>query len=177
MKIIHEYRDKQHITQFFDDYGNLQPLLGNDHVPIYGIELEVESTSKDWWHNGEVTQSLELFDWSFLDVIRDYSKSKIDEIGEKGFHIHINKSSFQDEEHMVRFAEAITTEVLNGSYMFLVDKYCRPEVSSGRYCDRYVSVNLQNSRTVEVRCFIPTTDKQEIINYIKYMGIMQGETK
>jgi hypothetical protein len=216
MKIIHEHTGMRHITQFFDDYGNLQPLLGNDHVPIYGIELEVESTSKDWWHNGEVTQSLELFaarviagndnlrcghdsslvngfeittipgslgyytnvfDWSFLDVIRDYSKSKIDEIGEKGFHIHINKSSFQDEEHMVRFAEAITTDVLNGSYMFLVDKYCRPEVSSGRYCDRYVSVNLQNSRTVEVRCFIPTTDKQEIINYIKYMGIMQGETK
>jgi hypothetical protein len=215
MKIIHDYHDKPWVTKFFDDAGNLEPLVGNENVPVFGIELEVENTRKSWsrWVDKQSTELLasrvigtnknlrchsdsslvngfeitttpgtlayytDVFDWSFLDVIRDYSGSKIDGIGEQGFHIHMNKSSFKDEEHMSRFAHAIVTEVLNGSYMFLVSNYCKPKVSEGEYCDKYVSVNLQNTRTVEVRCFIPTTDKYEIINYIKYLGLMQGETK
>lgn len=215
MKIIHDYQNRPYVTKFFDDVGNLEPLEGNGHIPIFGIELEVENTRKSWsrWVDKQSTELLasrvlcasknlrcshdsslvngfeittspgtlgyytDVFDWSFLDVIRDYSGSKIDGIGEQGFHIHMNKSSFTDEEHMSRFAHAIVTEVLNGSYMFLVSNYCKPEVSEGEYCNKYVSVNLQNTRTVEVRCFIPTTDKCEIINYIKYLGLMQGETK
>lgn len=215
MKIIHDYRDRPYVTKFFDDVGNLEPLVGNENVPVFGIELEVENTRKSWsrWvdkqstellasrvlganknlicsHDSSLVNGFEItatpgtlayytnvFDWSFLDVIRDYSGSKIDGIGEQGFHIHMNKSSFTDKEHMSRFAHAIVTEVLNGSYMFLVSNYCKPEVSEGEYCNKYVSVNLQNTRTVEVRCFIPTTDKCEIINYIKYLGLMQGETK
>jgi len=215
MKIIHDYHPKPYITKFFDDVGNLEPLVGNEHVPIFGIELEVENTRKSWsrWADKQSTELLasriigknnnlrcnhdsslvngfeittspgtlayytDVFDWSFLDVIKDYSGSKIDGIGEQGFHIHMNKSSFQDEEHMGRFAQAIVTEVCNGSYMFLVNNYCKPIVSNGEYPERYVSVNLQNTRTVEVRCFIPTTNKYEIINYIKYLGLMQGETK
>jgi hypothetical protein len=221
MKIIHDYHDKPCVTEFFDDAGHLEPLEGNGHIPIYGIELEVENTRlhPTRWQNRHSNELLasrvmgtnpnlrchydsslyngfeitatpgtlgyytNVFDWSFLDVIRNHKSAKIDGIGEKGFHIHINKSSFKDEEHMVRFAEAITTEVLNGSYMFLVSTYCKAEVSRCfdpeiyGYCSRYVSVNLQNMRTVEVRCFIPTTDKHEVINYIKYLGLMQGETK
>ena len=215
MKIIHDYHRAPYVTKFFDDAGNLEPLEGNGHIPIFGIELEVENTRKSWsrWvdkqstellasrvlgtnknlrcsHDSSLVNGFEItatpgtlayytnvFDWSFLDVIRDYSGSKIDGIGEQGFHIHMNKSSFTDEEHMSRFAHAIVTEVLNGSYMFLVSNYCKPEVSEGEYCNKYVSVNLQNTRTVEVRCFIPTTNKDEIINYIKYLGLMQGETK
>lgn len=215
MKIIHDYQNRPCVTKFFDDAGNLEPLVGNENVPIFGIELEVENTRKSWsrWvdkqstellasrvlgtnknlrcsHDSSLVNGFEItatpgtlayytnvFDWSFLDVIRDYGGSKIDGIGEHGFHIHMNKSSFTDEEHMSRFAHAIVTEVLNGSYMFLVSNYCKPEVSEGEYCNKYVSVNLQNTRTVEVRCFIPTTDKYEIINYIKYLGLMQGETK
>ena len=215
MKIIHDYQGSPYVTKFFDDAGNLEPLVGNENVPVFGIELEVENTRKSWsrWvdkqstellasrvlgtnknlrcsHDSSLVNGFEItatpgtrayytnvFDWSFLDVIRDYGGSKIDGIGEQGFHIHMNKSSFTDEEHMSRFAHAIVTEVLNGSYMFLVSNYCKPEVSEGEYCNKYVSVNLQNTRTVEVRCFIPTTDKCEIINYIKYLGLMQGETK
>jgi len=215
MKIIHDYHDKPCVTKFFDDAGNLEPLVGNENVPVFGIELEVENTKLHsfWWQNKYTTELFaarvlsknknlrchsdsslvngfeitttpgtlgyytDVFDWSFLDVIKDYSGSKIDGIGEQGFHIHMNKSSFQDEEHMGRFAQAIVTEVCNGSYMFLVNNYCKPIVSNGEYPERYVSVNLQNTRTVEVRCFIPTTDKYEIINYIKYLGLMQGETK
>ena len=215
MKIIHDYHRAPYVTKFFDDVGNLEPLEGNGHIPIFGIELEVENTRKSWsrWVDKQSTELLasrvlgtnknlrchsdsslvngfeitttpgtlayytNVFDWSFLDVIKDYSGSKIDGIGEQGFHIHMNKSSFTDEEHMSRFAHAIVTEVLNGSYMFLLSNYCKPEVSEGEYCNKYVSVNLQNTRTVEVRCFIPTTDKYEIINYIKYLGLMQGETK
>lgn len=215
MKIIHDYHDKPCVTKFFDDAGNLEPLVGNENVPVFGIELEVENTKLHpfWWQNkyttelfaarvlgtnknlrcshdsslvngfeitatpGTLAYYTDVFDWSFLDVIRDYSRSKIDGIGERGFHIHMNKSSFKDEEHMSRFAHAIVTEVLNGSYMFLVNSYCKAEVSEGEYMAKYVSVNLQNTRTVEVRCFIPTTDKYEIINYIKYLGLMQGETK
>ena len=221
MKIIHDYQNRPYVTKFFDDAGNLEPLVGNENVPVFGIELEVENTRKSWsrWvdkqstellasrvlgtnknlrcsHDSSLVNGFEItatpgtlayytnvFDWSFLDVIRNHKSAKIDGIGENGFHIHINKSSFKDEEHMVRFAEAITTEVLNGSYMFLVSTYCKAEVSRCfdpeiyGYCSRYVSVNLQNMRTVEVRCFIPTTDKHEVINYIKYLGLMQGETK
>ena len=215
MKIIHDYQNRPYVTKFFDDAGNLEPLVGNENVPVFGIELEVENTRKSWsrWvdkqstellasrvlgtnknlrcsHDSSLVNGFEItatpgtlayytnvFDWSFLDVIRNYSGSKIDGIGERGFHIHMNKSSFKDEEHMSRFAHAIVTEVLNGSYMFLVSNYCKPEVSEGEYCNKYVSVNLQNTRTVEVRCFIPTTNKDEIINYIKYLGLMQGETK
>lgn len=215
MKIIHDYQGSPFVTKFFDDTGNLEPLVGNENVPVFGIELEVENTRKSWsrWvdkqstellasrvlgtnknlrcsHDSSLVNGFEItatpgtlayytnvFDWSFLDVIRDYGGSKIDGIGEQGFHIHMNKSSFTDEEHMSRFAHAIVTKVLNGSYMFLVSNYCKPEVSEGEYCNKYVSVNLQNTRTVEVRCFIPTTDKYEIINYIKYLGLMQGETK
>ena len=215
MKIIHDYQNRPCVTKFFDDAGNLEPLVGNENVPVFGIELEVENTRKSWsrWvdkqstellasrvlgtnknlrcsHDASLVNGFEItatpgtlayytnvFDWSFLDVIRDYSGSKINGIGEQGFHIHMNKSSFTDEEHMSRFAHAIVTEVLNGSYMFLVSNYCKPEVSEGEYCNKYVSVNLQNTRTVEVRCFIPTTNKDEIINYIKYLGLMQGETK
>ncbi len=215
MKIIHDYHDKPCVTEFFDDAGHLEPLEGNGHIPIYGIELEVENTHLHsfWWQNKYTTELFaarvlgtnknlrchsdsslvngfeitttpgtlgyytNVFDWSFLDVIKDYSGSKIDGIGERGFHIHMNKSSFKDEEHMSRFAHAIVTEVLNGSYMFQVNSYCKAEVSEGEYMAKYVSVNLQNTRTVEVRCFIPTTNKDEIINYIKYLGLMQGETK
>ena len=215
MKIIHDYQNRPCVTKFFDDAGNLEPLVGNENVPVFGIELEVENTRKSWsrWvdkqstellasrvlgtnknlrcsHDSSLVNGFEItatpgtlayytnvFDWSFLDVIRDYGGSKIHGIGEQGFHIHMNKSSFTDEEHMSRFAHAIVTEVLNGSYMFLVSNYCKPEVSEGEYCNKYVSVNLQNMRTVEVRCFIPTTDKHEVINYIKYLGLMQGETK
>lgn len=215
MKIIHNNWDKPCVTKFFDDAGNLEPLVGNENVPVFGIELEVENTLKHpteaknrhsnelfasrvlgtnknlrCSHDSSLVNGFEItatpgtlayytdvFDWSFLDVIKDYSGSKIDGIGEHGFHIHMNRTSFQDEEHMSRFAQAIVTEVLNGSYMFLVNNYCKAEVSEGEYMAKYVSVNLQNTRTVEVRCFIPTTDKYEIINYIKYLGLMQGETK
>lgn len=215
MKIIHNNWDKPCVTKFFDDAGNLEPLVGNENVPVFGIELEVENTLKHpteaknrhsnelfasrvlgtnknlrCSHDSSLVNGFEItatpgtlayytdvFDWSFLDVIKDYSGSKIDGIGERGFHIHMNKSSFKDEEHMLRFAQAIVTEVLNGSYMFQVNSYCKAEVSEGEYMAKYVSVNLQNTRTVEVRCFIPTTDKCEIINYIKYLGLMQGETK
>jgi hypothetical protein len=123
------------------------------------------------------------FNWSWLkEVIK--SDFIVNGIGERGFHIHINRASFVDEAHTQRFADAIVADVkmfqrLSVDSFFAPEhRYCatrtsNPDDSIGRYC----AVNLLHRNTVEVRCFEPVPTKGQILTYMQYMLDTQEKTK
>jgi len=123
------------------------------------------------------------FNWGWTSPIIK-SDFKVNGIGERGFHIHINRASFVDEAHTQRFADAIVADVkmfqrLSVDSFFAPEhSYCatrtsNPDDSIGRYC----AVNLLHRNTVEVRCFEPVPTKGQILTYMQYMLDTQEKTK
>ena len=123
------------------------------------------------------------FNWSWLkEVIK--SDFILNGIGERGFHIHINRASFVDEAHTQRFADAIVADVkmfqrlsvdsfFAPEHRFCATRSSSPDDSTGRYC----AVNLLHRNTVEVRCFEPVPTKEQILTYMQYMVDTQEKTK
>jgi hypothetical protein len=148
-------------------------ICKRDSSLVHGFEVVSHPATLEYYEN--------KFEWRFLSDIHfahlrtymDFSKP----FGECGFHIHMNRASFQSEQHTIRFAQAIVDDVLSDeNVMLLCNNYCKAQVSSGRYAERYCSVNLQHTNTVEVRCFVPTTNRNEVIGYMKYLLNKQTET-
>jgi hypothetical protein len=123
------------------------------------------------------------FNWNWVkEVVK--SDFIMNGIGERGFHIHINRASFVDEAHTQRFADAIVADVkmfqrLGVESFFAPEhRYCEtrtsnPDDSIGRYC----AVNLLHRNTIEVRCFEPVATKNQILTYMQYMLDIQTNTR
>jgi hypothetical protein len=122
-------------------------------------------------------------DWSYLRKLE-----KLDAvtkgIGEQGFHIHVDNRAFVDEAHKERFARQISKDVVEwakdcgwayvGNYAKLIPDDL--EDSDWKF-DKYHVVNLRNDRTTEVRCLMPTFDKDRIAQYFEYVNMIINETK
>ena len=142
-------------------------ICKRDSSLVHGFEVVSHPATLEYYEN--------KFEWNFLDDIHmDFSEP----FGECGFHIHMNRASFQSEQHTIKFAQAIVDDVLSDkNIMLLCNNYCKAQVSSGRYAERYCSVNLQHTNTVEVRCFVPTTNRYQVQSYMKYLLNKQTETE
>lgn len=141
-----------------------------------GFEIVSQPATYSYYYNN--------FSWSWIsDVVKsDFVYGS--EIGERGLHIHINRASFLDEAHTIRFAQAIVDDVkkfhdLDVDYFFAPESvYCKTAYSTD---ERYCAVNLSNQNTIEVRCFAPTPTRNQILTYMRYMSDThkrtQGEQK
>ena len=186
-------------------YNTEQPVMGFEleleasKPTAYALEVEelatkVMSRSDDvvCQRDGSLKQGFEVvsqpatyeyyanhFDWGWMKPVIK-SNFITNGIGEQGFHIHINRASFVDEEHTKRFAQAIVNDVKMFARIPLFTffatptAYCKAIVSQE---ERYCAVSIVNVNTIEVRCFLPVLDMNQILIYMKYMLNMQMETK
>ena len=127
------------------------------------------------------------FSWDFLTKIRnsemfvhlDGRRSREHFVGECGLHIHMNKSVFDDEQHMLRWAERML-EFLEWapSDMKCFSNYAKPE--HGRESimyDRFVAVSLNHLNTVEVRAWRPALSNHVFTFYMDVMMMIAEQTK
>jgi hypothetical protein len=119
---------------------------------------------------------LNKMDWSFLRRAKRAGVTIGEEIGERGFHVHISRTSFDDEAHVERFARTIISQVkqpdIDKLGWFVENNYCRAEYDANerRYRGKYYSVNCAMDRTVEVRCLMPTFSESRIKEYLRYLN-------
>jgi hypothetical protein len=196
-----------------DDESKSHSLKVNPNQTLFGFELEVEDrtnsirkgrlASRITQHNDDVVCKQESslcngfeivshpatigyyrqhFDWSFMDLVR-HSGFNIHEIGEQGLHIHMNRSSFDNDDHVVQFANTVTSDHISLSSIGVGQMFVKPTVwcatefvaDVNDYTSRYKTVNVRGN-TVEIRAFIPTLSKYAILWYMDYLTTTQKET-
>lgn len=124
---------------------------------------------------------MDRFDWSYLRKLERLDARTVG-IGERGFHIHVDKRAFVDEAHIERFAREVSDDVATwavrhgwayvGPYAKLID-----DSDPTWKDDKYMVVNVKNVATVEVRCLVPSFDEWRIRDYFRYVSMLINETK
>lgn len=121
------------------------------------------------------------FDWSYLRKLERLDARTVG-VGERGFHIHVDKRVFVDDAHIERFALHVSGDVsawaqaLGWAY---VSPYARLIDTSDPWWkeNKYFVVNVSNRATVEVRCLVPTFDETRIREYFFYIKTVIEMTK
>jgi hypothetical protein len=121
------------------------------------------------------------FDWSYLRKLERLN-ARTRGVGERGFHIHVDKRAFVDEAHIERFALHVSNDVATwakdcgwayvGRYAKLIDE----SQADWKY-DKFLVVNVGNRATVEVRCFMPSFSKSRMREYFYYVNTVIQMTK
>jgi hypothetical protein len=122
-------------------------------------------------------------DWSYLRKLEKLD-AVTEGIGERGFHIHVDNRAFVDEAHRERFARQISKDVVDWAkdcgwaYVGTYAKLIPDDLENSDFkWDKYYVVTLKNDRTTEVRCLMPTFDKDRIAQYFEYVNMIINETK
>ena len=181
-------------------YSGIDKLVRKIHRDFDDIDVCADESLKDGFEIKSIPATYDYFNnrfnWEWLELIAK-SDFNIHWIGEKAFHIHTDKSIFDDDAHISRFEDAVLAEIASIQVEWNPDKpacdtsqqlwqsvWAKPtkqpkstwgskrEIGDGRYH----SVNLTDS-TVELRCFAPTLFPLRITKYMKYISDTITQTR
>lgn len=121
------------------------------------------------------------FDWSYLRKLERLDARTVG-VGERGFHIHVDKRAFVDDAHIERFALHVSGDVsawAQGIGFAHASAYAKLIDASDPWWkeNKYLVVNVSNPATVEVRCLVPTFDETRIREYFFYVKTVIEMTK
>ena len=136
------------------------------------------------------------FDWSSFDELRAM-KFKSWSTRTCGFHVHISRDAFYTKQmhkktnsspHLMGFLlfiykNASEVEAISGrnsSYGRISDSELENVYEYSRFrghSERYVAVNTLNAKTIELRCFKGSINKNRILGYLEFVEAVYQYTK
>lgn len=136
------------------------------------------------------------FDWSSFDELRAL-KFKSWSTRTCGFHVHISRDAFYTKQmhkktnsspHLMGFLlfiykNASEVEAISGrnsSYGRISDSELENVYEYSRFrghSERYVAVNTLNAKTIELRCFKGSINKNRILGYLEFVEAVYQYTK